>query len=168
MFLDYKADVQKVPYLLDEFSYMWETPFSPIDSSFPCVVDRPPNDPDSRQKLYMANHNLNAQLDLLGEVVLIPDKTALNVTNAAEGFGSLGVAVENCATRWGRPPNFLLVDFYDVGDGSVFEVAAKANNLPYENKCCASKLSTAPPSAANINKVLVIGLPLAMFMFFSI
>ena len=44
---------------------------------------------------------------------------------------------------WNRPPTFLLVDFYDVGNGSVFEVAAKMNDVTYNNTCC-SKPSTSP------------------------
>ena len=39
-----------------------------------------------------------------------------------------------------RPPNFLLVDYYNRGqpyEGSVFEVAARANNVTYNsNGCC--------------------------------
>lgn len=37
---------------------------------------------------------------------------------------------------WGRPPNFLLVDFYDAGSGSVFEVAAELNGVTYDLECC--------------------------------
>ena len=37
---------------------------------------------------------------------------------------------------WGRPPNFLLVDYYERGDGSVFEVAARMNNVEYTRDCC--------------------------------
>lgn len=37
---------------------------------------------------------------------------------------------------WGRPPNFLLVDYYNFGNGSVFEVAAQMNNVTYNRKCC--------------------------------
>lgn len=37
---------------------------------------------------------------------------------------------------WGRYPNNLLVDFYEAGNGSVFEVAAKANNVTYLGGCC--------------------------------
>jgi hypothetical protein len=42
--------------------------------------------------------------------------------------------------NWDRPPNFLLVDFYNEGptDGSVFEVAARANNVTYDRQCCGS------------------------------
>ena len=40
--------------------------------------------------------------------------------------------------NWGRPPNFLLVDFYNQGpvNGSVFEVAARANNVTYNREFC--------------------------------
>jgi hypothetical protein len=40
--------------------------------------------------------------------------------------------------EWGRPPNFLLVDYYNSGDfpGSVFEVAAIHNNVTYNRRCC--------------------------------
>jgi hypothetical protein len=43
-----------------------------------------------------------------------------------------------CAEKWGRPPNFLIVDFYNQGptSGSVFEAAAKANGVTYNRKCC--------------------------------
>jgi hypothetical protein len=41
---------------------------------------------------------------------------------------------------YNRPPNFLLVDFYNQGptNGSVFEVAARANNVTYNRRCCGS------------------------------
>jgi len=46
------------------------------------------------------------------------------------------------ADDWeGRPPNFLLVDFYNRGNGSVFEVAAKMNNVTYNRPCCGQVLS---------------------------
>jgi hypothetical protein len=43
-----------------------------------------------------------------------------------------------CAEKWGRPPNFLIVDFYNQGptSGSVFEAAAKANGVTYNRECC--------------------------------
>ena len=47
--------------------------------------------------------------------------------------------------NWDRPPNFLLVDFYNQGptNGSVFEVAARANNVTYDRECCGKKTSRA-------------------------
>jgi hypothetical protein len=42
------------------------------------------------------------------------------------------------AALWPRPPNFLLVDYYNQGSfpGSVFEVAALHNNVTYSRPCC--------------------------------
>ena len=37
---------------------------------------------------------------------------------------------------WDAPPNFLVVDYYNVGNGSVFEAAAKANGVTYSRTCC--------------------------------
>jgi hypothetical protein len=140
MFLDYEADQKKYPWLMDQFSQMWETPFDPIDQAFPCTVQRPPDlKPNAaKQRLYMMNHNLNAEVSLLGTSILVPAVSALNVTNAAEGNGSLGMAANNCRTDWGRAPNVLNLDYYNYGNfpGSVFEVAAKMNNVTFENRTC--------------------------------
>ncbi|KAI9805552.1 MAG: hypothetical protein M1825_000803 [Sarcosagium campestre] len=139
IFLDYKADQKAVPYLLDEFSQLWETPFSPTDATFPCTVQRPEklSEPDARDRLYMANHNLNRKLDIFGQDIgVVPDTDSLEDTNAVDGPSSLGKAAEQCTSDHGRPPNFLLVDYYNVGDGSVFEVAAKYNKVTYTRSCC--------------------------------
>lgn len=44
------------------------------------------------------------------------------------------------------PPNFLLVDYYNIGsyNGSVFEVAANMNNVTYGGGCCGGQQSAAP------------------------
>ncbi|KAG0639915.1 PLC-like phosphodiesterase [Tuber brumale] len=146
VFMDYKADEGTIPYILDEFKYMWETPFSPTDRNFPCTIDRPPDQPknDTQGKLYMVNHNLNTELSILGKKILVPNTDALNQTNGVSGFGSLGLNANNCRADWDRYPNFLLVDFYDFPEGSVFEVAARANNVTYNRRCCGKRKSTAP------------------------
>lgn len=105
MFIDYKADEGLVPYILDEFSYMFETPFSQTNDAFPCSIDRPPDQPkdDTEGKLYMANHNLNVELDIINKVLLIPNTVAINQTNAVSGFGSLGAQTQDCeSTHTGR------------------------------------------------------------------
>lgn len=47
--------------------------------------------------------------------------------------------------EWSRPPNFLLVDYYNDGSypGSVFEVAAQMNNVTYNRPCCGQAVSAA-------------------------
>ena len=139
IFMDYMANQTKVPYILDEFSQLWETPFSPTDEAFPCSVQRPPvlEGAAAMDRLYMANHNLNINFSILGTSALIPNTVQINQTNGVEGFGSLGLMANTCTTQWDRPPNFLLVDFYnEPSNGSVFEVAALHNNVTYHGSCC--------------------------------
>lgn len=140
MFLDYMANQTAFPWWLDEFSQMWQTPFDPVNRSFPCTTQRPPNLAPAQAEswLYMANHNLNVEVSLLGTSVLVPAVSLLNITNAVSGYGSLGAAAETCERDWGRPPNFLDVDYYNYGNfpGSVFEVAAMMNNVTYNRPCC--------------------------------
>ncbi|KAK2839163.1 hypothetical protein FQN49_006409 [Arthroderma sp. PD_2] len=147
VFMDYEANQGDVPYILDEFAYMWETPFSPTDRNFPCDVQRPPglNEVDAKKRMYMANHNLNLEISIAGATILVPNTVLLNETNAVSGFGSMGAMAGNCTEKWERPPNFLLVDYYNVGNvnGSVFQVAAKLNNVTYNGKCCGRTTSLA-------------------------
>jgi hypothetical protein len=135
----------QIPWLLDIWSYQWQTPFSPTDPSFPCTVQRPPGQHRdvSQQRLYLANHNLNVAIGLsygASGDILVPDVVQLNSTNANDTlYGSAQLAVEHCTESWGRPPNFLLVDYYNRGNfnGSTLAVAAKANNVSYDvNSCC--------------------------------
>lgn len=138
IFMDYEANQDTTPYILDEFSYMWETPFDPVDRAFPCTVQRPPNlsKAAAKSRMYIANHNLNTELELLGNSLLVPTQPLLAETNAVSGFGSLGLAAQQCNATWGKPPTVLNVDYYNVGNGSVFEVAAKWNNVTYNATCC--------------------------------
>lgn len=58
---------------------------------------------------------------------------------------------------WNRPPNFLLVDYYNYGNfnGSVFEVAADMNNVTFVNTCC-GKMSAATRVLVSATMVLVV------------
>lgn len=136
MFMDYLANQTEYPWLLDEFSQMWETPFDPVDASFPCDAQRPPDlaPADAGEMLSLVNHNLNINFSLLGVDLLVPARSELDVTNNATGPGSLGLGAEDCLAQWGRAPSFLNVDYYNYG--SVFEAAARMNNVTYNRKCC--------------------------------
>ena len=172
--LDYKANETEVPWLLDEFSYQWETPFSPTNPAFPCTVHRPLNQNRavSRNKMYMVNHNLNIETGLnifrsplerdvnfgwglrieampFDKRFLLPTFGLFSQVNAISGNGSLGRTVDHCTSIWNHPPNWLLVDYYSWGspfNGSVFQVAASANGVVYNrSQCC----RMAPPSIGN-------------------
>ena len=150
--LDYGADQEQVPWLLSEFNYQWQTPFSPTDPAFPCTEQRPPNQPEevSRERMYVMNHNLNIEVSLPGvSSILIPAYSLLDEINAVSGNGSVGLNVQNCEKMWNRPPNWILVDYYNYGNfnGSVFQVAATANNVTYNEQSCCGTEST---SAAHI------------------
>lgn len=158
IFMDYNANQTEIPYVLDEFSQMWETPYSPTDMSFPCTQQRPPGLNSVQQSIvpYLANHNLNVQLSFAGANLLIPNfadlavVNSINGTNGSNGTAALGTMAQNCLDMWNRPPAWLLVDFYNYGNfnGSVFEVAAKMNGLNYSRPCCG--MDTSLNSAASI------------------
>ncbi|KAL2104997.1 hypothetical protein VUR80DRAFT_9187 [Thermomyces stellatus] len=169
MFLDYKADQHAYPWLLDQFSQMWETPFDPVDPTFPCDVQRPPNlsEDRARDRLYLLNHNLNAEFNLFDTQILVPAVSLLNRTNGESGFGSLGRSTEGCVQRWGRPPKILNLDYYNFGDpeGSAFRVAARFNNVTYNGQCCGSVGDSAArclrPAAAPLTLAILTAVLLA-------
>lgn len=169
--LDYLANQTEVPWLLDEFNYQWQTPFSPTNPTFPCTEQRPPNQPEdvSRNKMYMANHNLNINVPLLGVNILIPAYTLLDQVNADHGNWSLGQSVNGCTAMWGRPPNWLLVDYYNFGNfnGSVFQVAATANNVSYNrDSCCSSAYTNDGPRPKR--PVAYVAIPIATYLIVAV
>lgn len=110
---------------------MWESHFDIADpAGFNCTIDRFTGKTDGQ--MYLINHYLYTTSNLFGGSTPVPDKAQLNVTNAASGAGSLGEeATTTCTSLHSRGPTFLLVDFYEYGSGSVFEVAAKLNGVQY-------------------------------------
>lgn len=76
---------------------MWETPFSQTDPDFPCHIHRPSKGEGNHDKLYMANHNLDLEFNVgVQSGILVPNLVAINQTNGASGFGSLGLHAETC------------------------------------------------------------------------
>ncbi|KAG6879867.1 hypothetical protein C0992_010536 [Termitomyces sp. T32_za158] len=154
-FMDNQADLTAVPYIIDEFTNVWETAFDVIDAGlFDCTVNRTKG--DTTTQMYLINHFLDKTV--LGQAA--PDVDKANVTNAASGAGSLGEQVKNCTSVNSRPPNFLLVDqaahsskFYEYGGGSVFQVAATINGVTYAPTTPIAaplpKTSTDPSSASS-------------------
>ncbi len=137
----------------------------PTDQAFPCTVQRPPNlDLDAagpQNRLYLMNHNLNVEFDILGASILVPAVSLLNRTNDFFGPGSLGAAAQACAADWGVPPTFLGIDYYNMGSfsGSAFAVAAQLNNVTYDKACC-SKVASSSAAASSRSVLVVFGLSL--------
>jgi hypothetical protein len=110
VFMDYNANQTAVPYIMDEFTHMWETPFSPQNPAFPCDIQRPPGlaAKDARENyMYLANHNLNLAVDvsaILGNnddtTILIPNTAQINRTNGEyDTYGQLGEMASNCSGK---------------------------------------------------------------------
>ncbi|KAI0784988.1 PLC-like phosphodiesterase [Abortiporus biennis] len=127
-FLSTTADFTSVPYLIDEFSNMWETAFDVVDPAFDCNVNRSRG--DTSTQMYLINHFLDQPFAGIAAIP-VPFRDHANITNAASGAGSLGEQVATCVSDHTKNPNFLLVDFYEYGGGSVFQVAATANGVTY-------------------------------------
>ncbi|MCJ1229080.1 hypothetical protein MMC12_005745 [Toensbergia leucococca] len=123
VFLDYGASPTTTPYILDEFSYFFETPYDTTDPTFPeCNLDRPPGaSPDGR--MYIVNHFLD--IDIFG--IDVPDNGADETTNAATGTGSIGAQVGLCEGLYGRAPKGVLVDYFEKG--MVFVAQASLNGV---------------------------------------
>ena len=131
------------PYLLDEFTFVFENPYNVTSpSNFSCAADRPPTlqgqtaTAISSGQLPLVNHFLDQQ-DGLG--IDTPNKTYVATTNGASGLGNLQQAATDCAGVYGRAPAFLLVDFFD--EGSAISIV---NNL---NGVAASTTGQAKPSS---------------------
>lgn len=133
-FIDSGANFTAVPYILDEFSNIFETSFGVTDpAAFSCDLDRPSTSSiRPSEKMYLINHFLDFELGTTG--ITIPNVTYAAQTNSASECqsGSLSQQVINCTSVWSRRPNFLLVDFFDQGNGSSIAVAAQANDISYK------------------------------------
>jgi hypothetical protein len=97
---------------LDEFTWAWENPYdNPTPADFKCTANRgqPTND------LFVLNHFLEAAL---------PMKSNAELVNYNPDFLA---HAERCRSETGRLPNFVTVDWYNVGD--LFSVVSTLNGL---------------------------------------
>ncbi|KAG8531902.1 uncharacterized protein KY384_003538 [Bacidia gigantensis] len=132
--MDYASQPQRVPYILDEFGYFWETPFDTTDPNFQqCTIDRPrilPSTPawykaGVEQRMYIVNHYLDTKF----AGVEVPDRRDAGKTNAADGNpSSIMTHVRLCEKlHGGNKPSVVLVDYFDRG--SVKKAEAALNGL---------------------------------------
>jgi len=123
MFLDYGANTAEVDFILPEFQMIWETPYGYTNASFPCSVNRTSGPLSDEDHMYMINHSLN--VDVLNLGIVISDPEAASTTN---GDTSILDNAYSCAPLAGnRNPNFLLLDFVNLGD--AFNAADILNGL---------------------------------------
>jgi len=127
VFMDKGAEGNSVPYLLPQFTMMWEDEYDPTDSKFPCKVDRTSGPLSPSQQLNLINHNLNIDLMPIGRGIRLPDRLNSPRTNSIH---SIKVHASHCAPLVGdRYPNFVLVDFVNIGRAVM--AVAQLNGFPY-------------------------------------
>jgi len=113
VFMDKGAEDGSVPYLLPQFTMMWEDVYDPTDRNFPCKVDRTSGPLAPSQQLNLMNHNLNVDLMPIGPGLRLPARLESPRTN---GVYSIKAHANHCAPLAGdKYPNFVLVDFVNVG-----------------------------------------------------
>lgn len=109
------------PYLMDEFTFMYENPFEITDANnFTCTPDRPaavqgsPQAAVNSNRMFLMNHFLDSA-QAFG--IDTPDVDNISSTNSPTlgTPGGLGQHVADCAYVYGRSPTFALVDFANVG-----------------------------------------------------
>ncbi|KAK8849563.1 hypothetical protein IAR55_004898 [Kwoniella newhampshirensis] len=150
-FIDNQADPSSVPYLIDEFSNVWEDAYDVTDQSFGCAVNRTTGSAGSQMMLI--NHFLDTTYTLGGTQLFVPDRDRINETNAETGTGSIGFHVDNCHSIWGRNPNHILLDFYDSNGNAPFNVAASLNGVSQPTNTIAASTPTATTSSGGTARV---------------
>jgi hypothetical protein len=136
-----QASSSSYPYLLDEFTHVFETAWSITSlSSFTCAVDRPGRFRASASGGGGAPGALAAGLlpllnhfayDMITSDILLPDVGDIDTTNSPNETetGALGDHVRRCMAEWGGgvKPVFVLLDFYDRGP--AIETADRVNEI---------------------------------------
>ncbi|KAF2200229.1 hypothetical protein GQ43DRAFT_441748 [Delitschia confertaspora ATCC 74209] len=107
------------PYLLDEFTHVFENKFETTSpGNYSCQPDRPsdvsgqPLEALKSGRMFLQNHFLYST-QLFG--LETPNTTYIKTTNGPTGTGSLGEQLGECRNLYGKAPTFVLVDFFNVG-----------------------------------------------------
>ena len=61
---------------------IWEDPFSPTDSNFPCSIQRSSGPLSNDDHMHLINHNLNRNILPIGDGVLVSDPISAPKTNS--------------------------------------------------------------------------------------
>jgi len=130
------------PYLLPEYSYVWETPYQ-IEAKSPqfgCTVDRPKSGvPQVAQPMYVLNHFVYGELPITGASNV---STSYPQAAPSVNTNSLSQHADECGKARGQA-NFVAVDFYEVGDAPKIVSTLNSVPPPPERKQAANAKSNA-------------------------
>ena len=141
------TESSSAPYLLDEFNFVFESPYNVTSlSNFSCTADRPSslqgqtNAAVQSGRLPLVNHFLYSSI---GFGIQTPDTGNITTTNGLTGVGSLGEAASSCTSAYGgRKPSFFLVDFFDKG--STLTVVDNLNGITAIGRSPSTSQQTQP------------------------
>jgi hypothetical protein len=107
------------PFLMDQYAFMFENNYENTSpTNYSCNPSRPANLGGSpatalqSNRMFLMNHFLYDN-SLFG--IEVTNVTYAATTNAETGLGSLGASVRNCTGVYGKPPSFVMVDWFNMG-----------------------------------------------------
>jgi hypothetical protein len=107
------------PYLLDQWQYVFETPYEVATPYWSCNLDRPitnlsTGDALEKGMLPLLNHFAYTSM---GDWFLVPNENAIDFVNSPSerDDDALGRHARMCQVFWSRKPVFVLVDFWNRG-----------------------------------------------------
>jgi hypothetical protein len=113
---------------MDQFTRIFETPYEITDiDDFNCNIDRRSPDISPSDMMYVMNHFLYSVFEIGALKIEIPAKNKAAVTNSQ----SLIDHTINCTMVFERKPNFVEVDFYNIGD--VLDLIEELNGIAASN-----------------------------------
>ncbi|KAJ1900470.1 hypothetical protein LPJ81_003937 [Coemansia sp. IMI 209127] len=130
VFMDDNTDTSAVPYILPEWEYVVEIPYSNINpvKSFPCNQGRPRD--GIPRDLLVLNHFVYNRATVAGKNIDSPINPIQVEEHGYNTFKSLATHLDTCKSVWGsRVFNYITLDYYDIGDGGIFEAVKRANRL---------------------------------------
>jgi hypothetical protein len=147
------ADNAAAPYLLDEFTYVFENAYENSQfSDFSCTPNRPTGLSSGAVGGRMALMNHFLYLDQAFGIQS-PNIGNLTVTNApGNSTGMLGMQLGQCTKEYGTQPTFVLVDFFNVGPAiASVDNANGVTNAVGRSAVSEEVLSESSESAAGVN-----------------
>ncbi|KAJ1955161.1 hypothetical protein EC988_002038 [Linderina pennispora] len=137
VFTDVRTDTTAVPWLLYDKDYVVQTSFEvPVNTQFTCApntVVRP---------LWVMNHFVYANYTFGTTQVQRPDPSSASSVNTESSI----LDQANLCQGADHFPNYVTMDFYDVGD--VFKAVASINKVSYKSTSTSTFASDSPSAAS--------------------
>ncbi|KAJ2512557.1 hypothetical protein GGI11_004697 [Coemansia sp. RSA 2049] len=130
--VDRNSDTKSVPWLVYDRNYAVQTPYTVgVGSTFGCSLMT------DAQPLLVMNHFVYTNYSVLSMEVEKPSPDTASSVNTRQSI----VDQANVCGAAARFPNFITVDFYDVGD--LFKAVADINKVQYSSPSVSTDFSSA-------------------------